>query len=71
MATSMTWRGPWLHGLLAAVLGAVAIPASAQAGFEKKIVQDFDDEQIGSIGFPDTAGSTPGGVMFVFDIPGQ
>jgi len=71
MATNMIWRGPWLPGLLAAVLGAAAIPASAQAAFDKKIVQDFSDEQIGSISFPDAAGSTPGGVLFAFDMFGQ
>ena len=56
---------------LATVFGAAALSASAQAAFEKTIVNAITGDELGSISFPEAAGSTSDGVLFAFDFYGQ
>lgn len=51
--------------MLGAVFGAAAVPASADAAFEKTILGGFFGGPLGSITFPEANGSAPEGVMFV------
>jgi hypothetical protein len=51
--------------MLGAVFGAAIIPASADAAFEKTIVDAVTGEDLGSITFPKANGSATEGVTFV------
>lgn len=52
---------------LAAVLGAAALSASAEAAFDKTIVNTFSGAEIGSISFPTASGDSAAGVAFTLN----